>query len=85
MREAERYREVATKCSFTGQGSGFAYHPSFTVGETLYQVGRDGIFKVCVCSSASFKATRGKSLNTTDRVHQQLQYERRKLFIFLTL
>lgn len=37
-REAERYSEVANKCSFTGQGSGFAYHPSFTVGETLYQV-----------------------------------------------
>ena len=38
VREAERYREVATKCSFTGQGSGFFYHPSFTMGEILYQV-----------------------------------------------
>eukprot|EP00752_Nemacystus_decipiens_P003390 g3137.t1 len=37
VRAAERYREIAAKCSFTGQGSGFAYHPSFTVGETLYQ------------------------------------------------
>lgn len=54
-REAERYREVANKCSFTGQGSGFAYHPSFTVGETLYQVGRDELSKtyVLLCSSSS--------------------------------
>lgn len=43
-REAERYREIASKCSFTGQGSGFAYHPSFTVGETLYQVCRRAEF-----------------------------------------
>ncbi|CAM9697958.1 unnamed protein product, partial [Laminaria digitata] len=36
-REAERYRETVAKCSFTGQGSGFAYHPSFRAGEILYQ------------------------------------------------
>lgn len=37
-REVERYRELAKKISFAGQGCDFAYHPSFSVGETLYQV-----------------------------------------------
>ncbi|CAM9937455.1 unnamed protein product [Discosporangium mesarthrocarpum] len=36
-RDAQRYQELLKKCSFSGEDSGFTYHPLFRGGEHLYQ------------------------------------------------